>query len=135
MPILPDLKCFHKNWRPHGPESVDHGEPTNHASRSGKNKVRLEASCQRHEKADRDDPDPIGMDLVEESAFDCTMGMGHTLGADHDMICGHEVIGLTVLDERMTFLSKAQRFLLVERLRLDACNKTLKGEGGQRDMN
>src|SRR3546814_1303512 len=23
MPILPDLKCFHKNWRPHGPESVD----------------------------------------------------------------------------------------------------------------
>src|SRR3546814_10402688 len=73
MPILPDLKCFHKNWRPHGPESVDLGEPTNHASRSGKNKVRLEASCQRHEKAARDDPDPIGMDLVEESAFDGTM--------------------------------------------------------------
>src|SRR3546814_2107315 len=47
MPILPDLKCIHKNWRPHGPESVDLGEPTNHASRSGKNKVRLEARCQR----------------------------------------------------------------------------------------
>src|SRR3546814_10645274 len=70
MPILPDLKCFHKNWRPHGPESVDLGEPTNHARRSGKNKVRLEASCLRHEKAARDDPDTIGMDLDEESAFD-----------------------------------------------------------------
>src|SRR3546814_11326139 len=72
------------------------------------------------EKAARDDPDPIGMDFVEESAFDGTMGMGHTLGADHDMICGHEVIGLTGLDERMTFLSEAQIFLLVEPLRLDA---------------
>src|SRR3546814_2199324 len=80
MPILPDLRCFHKNWRPHGPESVDLGEPTNHARRSGKNKVRLEASCQRHEKAARDEPDPIGVDLVVASAFDGTMGMGNTLG-------------------------------------------------------
>src|SRR3546814_9630226 len=85
MPILPDLNCFHKNSRPHGPESVDLGEPTNHASRSGKTKDRLDASCQRPEKAARDDPDPIGMDLVVASACDGTMGMGPTLGADHDM--------------------------------------------------
>src|SRR3546814_5844081 len=94
----------------------------------------LEASCQRHEKAARDDPDPIGMDLVEESAFDGTMGMGHTLGADHDMICGHEVFGLTGLDERMTFLSEAQIFLLVEPLRLDAGNKARIGADGDIDM-
>src|SRR3546814_10925917 len=94
------------------------------------NKVRLEASCQCHEKAVCDDPDPIGMDLVEESAFDGTMGMGHTLGADHDMICGHEVIGLTGLDERVTFLSEAQIFLLVELLRLDAGNKARIGADG-----
>src|SRR3546814_20519207 len=48
-------------------------------------------------------------DLVEESAFDGTMGMGHTLGADHDRICGHKVIGLTGLDERMTFLSEDRK--------------------------
>src|SRR3546814_6345079 len=47
MPILPDLKCFHKNWRPPGPESVENGKPTNHASRSGKNKEIGRASC-RH---------------------------------------------------------------------------------------
>src|SRR3546814_5811794 len=74
------------------------------------------------------------MDLVEESAFDGTMGMGHTLGADHDMICGHEVIGLTGLDERMTFLSEAQIFLLVEPLRLDAGNKARIGADGDIDM-
>src|SRR3546814_6404424 len=80
MPILPDLNCFHKNWRPHGPESVDLVEPTNHASRSGKNKVRLEASSQRHEKAARDDPYQIGMVLLEESEFEATMGMVHHPG-------------------------------------------------------
>src|SRR3546814_20997397 len=74
------------------------------------------------------------MDLVEESAFDGTMGMGHTLGADHDMICGHEVIGLTGLDERMTFLSEAQILLLVEPLRLDAGNKARIGADGDIDM-
>src|SRR3546814_3306989 len=68
------------------------------------------------------------------SAFDGTMGMGHTLGADHDMICGHEVIGLTGLDERMTFLSEAQIFLLVETLRLDAGNKARIGADGDIDM-
>src|SRR3546814_3601128 len=60
--------------------------------------------------------------------------MGHTLCADHDMICGHEVIGLTGLDERMTFLSEAQIFLLVEPLRLDAGNKARIGADGDIDM-
>src|SRR3546814_19385502 len=50
------------------------------------------------------------------------------------MICGHEVIGLTGLDERMSFLSEAQIFLLVEPLRLDAGNKDRIGADGDIDM-
>src|SRR3546814_6626245 len=45
-----------------------------------------------------------------------------------------EVIGLTGLDERMTFLSEAQIFLLVEPLRLDAGNKARIDADGDIDM-
>src|SRR3546814_17888836 len=45
-----------------------------------------------------------------------------------------EVIGLTGLDERMTFLSEAQIFLLVEPLRLAAGNKARIGADGDTDM-
>src|SRR3546814_4347639 len=58
MPILPDVKCYHKHWRPHGPESVDLGEPTHPASGSGQNKVRFEARWHRAEEPARDAPDP-----------------------------------------------------------------------------
>src|SRR3546814_5776932 len=75
------------------------------------------------------------MRIIDCSSDVCSSDlMGHTLGADHDMICGHEVIGLTGLDERMTFLSEVQIFLLVEPLRLDAGNKARIGADGDIDM-
>src|SRR3546814_16085875 len=50
MPILPALKCFHKNWRPHGTEAVKLGEPPNPAKRSGKNQGRLKTNSNSQQK-------------------------------------------------------------------------------------
>src|SRR3546814_2177853 len=114
------LKCLHKNRWPHRPETIDLGEPTDYSCRRSQDEIRLEASCQCNEEAAGDDPDPIRMNFLEQRAFHGTMSMGHALGADHDMICGHEVICLAGPDERMILFAETQIFLLIKPLRLDA---------------
>src|SRR3546814_8910124 len=81
-----------------------------------------------------DDPDPIRRNFLEQRAFHGTMSMGHALGADHDMICGHEVIGLAGPDERMILFAETQIFLLIKPLRLDAGYKARIGAHGDIDV-
>src|SRR3546814_8686785 len=74
------------------------------------------------------------MNFLEQRAFHGTMSMGHALGADHDMICGHEVIGLAGPDERMILFAETQIFLLIKPLRLDAGYKARIGAHGDIDV-